>query len=61
MAAPRPITIRQTPFPVVEEPPLAQIAKAIADLSTQLVEIRKELTSIKEIIVAVGLGNSLRR
>jgi hypothetical protein len=61
MAAPRPITIRETPFPVSEEPPLAQIANAIAGVSTQLGEIRNELTSIKEIIVAVGLRNSQLR
>ena len=57
MAAPRPIPIRPAPFQIGEELALGQIANAIAAQSKHLLEIRQELTAIKEIMVAIALQN----
>jgi hypothetical protein len=56
-----PIPIRPSSIPIDEEPAAPEIANTIAGLSRQLLGIHKELTSIKEVIVALALRNSLRQ
>ena len=46
--------------PLRQETAAADISFAIASLSNQLAEIKKELTSIKEIMVAIALGAQRR-
>ena len=59
MATSRVLTV--TPLrPLRQETAPADISFAIASLSNQLAEIRKELTSIKEIMVAIALGAQRR-
>ena len=59
MATSRVLTV--TPLrPLQEERVPADISFAIASLSNQLSEIKKELISIKEIMVAIALGAQRR-
>ena len=44
-----------TPNPTRLEDPLVDVVYAITSLSTQLLDIKQELTSIKEIMVAIAL------
>jgi len=55
------VPIRPSPVSIDEEPAAPEIANTIAGLSRQLLDIHKELTSIKEVIVALALRNSVRR